>query len=210
MTDISFTAKWDCVIALDDWLSANRYKCKLYFDIETDNGDHQNTSFERCKVVLEELFANSIFISLDNPLLQSIFKKTKQRIVSLPDEPLDVIVAALVFNKCNAVTEGNMILNKVELSSSQGENIVIHYDQEFNQIFSNVKHEMFETIKEIPWWFRQDASTSDWFEKTKKEVKFHKHKAEWDNSLQWGTEKVNNKPKSTWKPEIIDGGKTQH
>ena len=211
MTDISYTAKWDCVIALEDWLSANFYTCKLNFDIETDNGEHQNIAFERTKVMIEALFQNSLFISLDNPLLPVFAKKTKQKIITLPNEPLDIIVAAVIYNKCNAIMEDHMIVNSLELSSTQGENICVHFDDEFNDVFTSLNHDMFNSIKEQPWWLRSDASTGDWFEQTKKEVKFHRHKADWDKTLQWESSSASqSKPKTTWKPTIIDGGKTQH
>ena len=208
MTDISYETSWDCTIALENWLSPNSYQCRIDFDINTDIGDFQNIAFERCKIILESVFENSLFINVENPLMPTFAKKTKQQIVSLPNEPLDVIVSSVVFRKLNAVTEQKLLINKITLSSSQGENVWIHYDDEFDQVF-NLESQLFSQTKETPWWLRNDASVSDWFEIGKKESKFHKHVAKWEESLLWENKAEKNLI-NKWKPTVIDGGKTKH
>ena len=211
MTDISVKFKWDSVIVLDDWISTNKYKCKVYFDIETENGEDQNVAFERCKVFIDLILADSLLININSPLLQTLSKKTKQKIITLPNEPLDIVLAAVIYNKFNTICESRLIVNKVEISSRQGDDICIHFDHEFNQSFNQLDNEMFNQLNETPWWFRADASYGDWFEQTKKEIKFHKHVGDWQKELQWETVKDDSKEKiSKWKPEIIHGGKTQH
>ena len=56
MTDLSYDCEFETTIVLDNWISPNKYKCKIYFDIETDDGNQQNIAFERCKVMLEGVF----------------------------------------------------------------------------------------------------------------------------------------------------------
>ena len=65
-------------------------------------------------------------------------------------------------------------------------------------------------LNEMPWWTRSDVSHSDWFEENKKEIKFHKHSAEWDKTLLWNQDETKLEKVPSWKPKIIDGGKTQH
>lgn len=212
MTDLSYECSWDTVIALDDWLGPNTYKCEIYFDIETDDPDQQNTAFERCKIFLEHIFNNALFINLNNPLVQTLSKKTKQKIITLPNEPIDVIVAAILYHKLNSICEGRLHIEKIKLSSKQGENIFVHFDSQFAEGFGSLNCEYYETVKEKPWWYREDPAVSDWFEISvkQKELKFHFHKCSWDKTLQWGQEVKETKIKS-WKPEIINGGKeTKH
>lgn len=209
MTDISAKFSWDSVIVLEDWVNPNRYECKVYFDIETDSGTEQNIAFERCQIFVDAVLQNSVIINLNNPLLPMFAKKTKQKMVTIPNEPLDVILAAVIFNKFNSICEGRLIINEVELSSSQGEHICIHFDHEFNEAFTQLDHEIFKQLNETAWWFREDASSSDWFEQTKKEIKFHKHKAEWEKDLSWEQKDTDDK-NAKWKPTVIHGGKTQH
>ena len=210
MTDLSYECSWDSVIALDEWLAPNRYNCKIYFDIETDDGDQQNIAFERMKIMLEAIFSHSVFISMTNPLLQVLAKKTKQKIISLPTEPLDVIMAAIIYHKLNAISDGRISIQKVKLSSDQGDKIWIHFDTDFAEDFSSLESEYYKAVKETPWWHRDDPSVNDWFEISKKEMKFHLHKSSWDKTLQWDV-KNDNKKASNWSPKVIDGGKeTKH
>jgi len=213
MTDLSYVSTWDTVIVLDDWLSPNKYECKIYFDIETDNSDHQNIAFERCKVMMESIFNQSLFIKMDNPLVNLLNKKTKQRIITLPNEPLDIIMAAITYYKLSAICEGRLIIREVKLKSTQGDNIWVHFNEEWAQEFSNVNCEFYKSVEETPWWFRADAAVSDWFEisNKKQELKFHFHKSAWDKTLQWDQTDNVKSAKVGWKPRVIAGGKeTKH
>jgi len=215
MTDLSYECEWDSVIALDDWLGSNHYKCEVYFDIETEDGDQQNIAFERCKIMMQSIFEQALFISMSNPLLQVLAKKTKQKIIALPTEPLDVIMAAVLYLKLNAISEGRLNIEKIKISSNQGDNIWVHFDSNFAEDFGSLDSEYYTTAKETPWWFRSDPSTCDWFEPNKKdnELKFHFHKSSWDKTLLWDMDKKEKDSKKTlnWKPQVIDGGKeTKH
>lgn len=211
MSDLSYKTKWNNVITLENWLSPNEYTCKIHFDIATDNGDEQNVAFERCKVLFDVIFNNSLLISIDNPLLPILKKKTSQKIITLPTEPLDLVIASMLYHKCNAICEGRLDIIQVDIKSSQGDNIWIHFDEDFAENSDLDKLELFQKINETPWWHRLDASHADWFEKTKAELKYHKHAVAWEKSLLWEQEdgNIDNKV-SKWKPTIINGGKTQH
>ena len=210
MTDLSYKAKWKSVICLDNWLSPNDYSCKVHFDIETDNGDEQNIAFERCKVFFDTILHQSLIINIANPLLQILQKKTEQRIITIPNDPLDLVIGNVIYHKLNAITDGRISVQQVDIKSSQGDNIWIHFDQDFSENSNLCELELFKTINETPWWYRNDASHTDWFEHTKKEVKFHKHTVPWDKDLLWNQKDAKVERIQKWKPTIIDGGKTQH
>jgi hypothetical protein len=211
MTDLSYECEFETVIVLDEYINPNKYKIKIYFDIETDNGDHQNTAFERIKIMLEAIFSNSMLINLNNPLLQILAKKTKQRIITLPTEPLDVIVAALLYSKLNAIVEGNLNIQQIDVCSSQADNICVHFDTDFAEDFQSLDCEYYKVTEQKPWWQRSDPSTGDWFEFGKKDTKFHLQKASWDKTLQWNNISAEDAASPKWKPTVIHGGKeTKH
>lgn len=210
MTDISFKTKWRSVITLEDYVNPNEYTAKIYMDINTDSGEEQNIAFERCKVFIDAILDNSFLISIDNPLLPFLKKKTKQKIVTLPTEPLDLVVASVLFHKLNAIVEDRLVITQVNLKSRQGEDVWIHYDQDFADNSSFFQPEIFKKLNEMPWWTRSDVSHSDWYEESKKEFKYHKHAVDWEKSLHWNQEDVKLDKMPAWKPKIIDGGKTQH
>jgi hypothetical protein len=211
MTDLSYECEFDTIIVLDNWINPNKYKIKVYFDVETDSGDHQNMAFDRIKIILEAILANSMIISINNPLLQWLAKKTKQRIVTLASEPLDIVVAATLFQKLSAVVEGKLTIHEVKICSTQADNIWVHFDSEFAEHFSSLDCELYKAADKLPWWQRSDPSTGDWFEINKKDVKLHLQKASWEKSLRWDYNENDNKPTSKWSPKVIDGGKeTKH
>lgn len=213
MTDLSYTAEWNSIVALDNYLMPNHYRCELFFNVETDDGDLQNQAFDRCKILLEIIFADATFINMFNPVLPYMKENLKNKTITLPTEPLDLVIASLIYHKLNAICKDNLSIEKVKLSSSQGENVVIHFDDEFAQESSVHISEVYNKINELPWWMRDDASHSDWFENLENETKFHKHVVEWGNNLTEEEETANNnvvKKPVKWKPTIIDGGKTQH
>ena len=145
--------------------------------------------------------------------MATLQKKTRQQIITLPTEPLDVIIAAVIYSKLNAICEGRLNISKVKIKSIQGDNIWVHFDEDFANDFGSLDCEFYKSIKdEMPWWQRSDPSSGDWFEINKKELKFHKQKTVWDKTLFWPEEKtVDNKKESRWKPQVIDGGKeTKH
>ena len=161
--------------------------------------------------MLEQIFNHALFININSPLIQTLSKKTKQKIITLPNEPIDVIVAAMIYHKLNAVCEGRLNIEKVKLCSKQGENIHIHFDSQFAEDFQSLTCEFYNTVNEKPWWDRPDPAVSDWFEISvkQKELKFHFHKCSWDKTLQW--EQPKEAKIKTWKPEVINGGKeTKH
>lgn len=211
MTDLSFDCEFNTSIVLDEWITPNKYRCKVYFDVETDSGDNQNIAFERIKILMEAVFENSMIISMNNPLLQTLAKKTKQRIIALPTEPLDIIMAAIIYSKLNAIVEGNLSIQKIKLSSSQADNIWVHFDEDFAEIFGSLDSDLYKIADAKPWWTREDPATGDWFEFGKKETKFHFQKASWEKDLQWSSEDSIESKTSRWKPQVINGGKeTKH
>jgi hypothetical protein len=212
MTDLSYVAEWNSIVALEDYLMPNNYRCELFFNVLTDDGDDQNVAFDRCKIMLEIIFADAMFINMFNPLLPPIKQNFKSKTITLPTEPLDLVIASLIYHKLNAICQDKLYIEKVTLSSTQGENITIHFDEEFAEESNIHLLDEFNKINEQPWWLRDDASHSDWIENLDEETKFHKHVVNWDEKLTEDGEqaKIDNKPNKKWKPTIIDGGKTQH
>ena len=68
MTDLSYTAEWNSIVALENYLMPNHYRCELFFNVETDDGDLQNQAYDRCKILLEIIFADATFMVMIFPL----------------------------------------------------------------------------------------------------------------------------------------------
>lgn len=208
--DLSYESAWTSTVVLDDWIMPNYYDCKVFFNITTDNGEHQNIAFSRMQTFLEHIMNQSLIIAMSNPLLPFFKKKTGQKIVTLPNEPLDLIITNVLFTKLNCICEDKLEIEQIDLRSIQGENVWIHYDKDFAEGSNLGKVEVIELLSEKPWWFRSDASYSDWIEEKTKSTQYNKHEIPWEKDLQWSNDKIKSTTKNKWKPTIINGGKTQH
>lgn len=213
MTDLSWTTTWDSVLSYEDQILPNSYSMTLHFDIMTDNGEEQNIAFDRIKHFVDKVMHDAIFSSIDDERNMYYHDNFKQRMVTFPVPPQDLIVVATLFAKFKAIVEGRIDIHKISLSSIQGDNVTIHFDEEFAEESSMlVSHEMIKAAEKTPWWFRDDSGTADFFNLNpeSKELTFITDVTGWeDTDLEW-PKTENKKDGSTWSPTIIPGGKTKH
>ena len=108
----------------------NHYNVVLHMVTATEDQDHQNIAYERMKFWMHEIMSEAVMINQDNPLL-SAYLATKQRLIILPEDPVDQIVGMMLYCKLNAIAEGNLLITEVELSSVHGSEMVyLHSDEE--------------------------------------------------------------------------------
>lgn len=213
MSDLSYATEWNSVVVLENTILTNQYKCELFMDVETDNGEDQNVAFERIKIMLNNIFEDAVLINMFNPLLPMLKNNFEAKIITLPLDPLDLVIANIIYHKINSICEGRLHVGLVKLSSSQGENITVYFDDEFAEEANMQNPEIYSHIEEKPWWHRNDASHSDWFESFENETKYHKHQVDWEGKqiLNSPEDDATMKNKANWNPTVIDGGKeTKH
>ena len=159
----SWNTKFKSIIVVDNELFNNEYQIKLHITPVTVNLQEQGDYFERLKMLFENVFANTIIASRDEKLYQVLEKETNNRFVQLPRQPYDQLMAAVCFTKSNAILQGKIIINELELSSYQGDGITYSIVKEGPEIqlldvdnWFPTKYNSFD-----PWWLRSDTATYD-------------------------------------------------
>jgi hypothetical protein len=215
MSDLSWTTSWDSVLFYEDQLLPNNYTMTIHFDISTDNAEEQNIAFDRIKYFIDKVLQDAIFTCMDdehNAYFQSNFK---QKLVTFPLPPQDLVVVSAIYAKMNSILEGRLHITQMSLSSIQGDNVTIHFDEDFaEESTALTSHELIKAAEKTPWWFRNDCGSADFFTKDEdtETLTFVTDVTDWTNTgLEWPPSETKiKKDASNWNPTIIPGGKTRH
>lgn len=129
---------FDAGILFQDRYLINQYHVVLGMMTASQEPHQQNVAYERIKFWITEMMQNSVMIPIDHERIPA-FVETGQRVLTLPDQPLDQIIGIMLCCKLNAICEDRMIITDVELSSSCGENMTyLHsFDENIGPFMSN-------------------------------------------------------------------------
>ena len=191
---VSRNFKFNAGIHFENSFSINEYSIKLYMEVMTENIEAQNIALERIKYLFEDCLSNSLLINIheDNNTIEN-YVKAGLKICTLPEDPYDQVVAAVIMKKINSILENRMYVTEIRILSQicDGVEFYIGQDEEVD-IFSMTEN----------WWCSPSTRTSDWGKKsTKKEkiVELKKETIDWaDLSLEWAE-----KPKKKKDQEVV-------
>ena len=195
------------IIIVDGELFSNNYSVKLHITPHTADLKEQTEYFDRLKNLYELVFANTITTWRDEPLYTVLQNNSNNRFIELPKPPYDQIMSAVCFCKSNAVLDSIITINKLELSSWQGDGITYSVDKDspelllldIKQWFSK-KYEKFD-----PWWLRADTATYD------KELNkgIYTGHFSWNNKVPVNKKHETNAKIFEFNPKVLDGGKNK-
>jgi len=201
----NWSTKFRSIIIVGDELFNNEYTVKCHITPLTANLEEQNTYFDRLKNLFHMVFANTIIAWRDEELFELLRINSSNRFVILPKPPYDQVMAAVCFTKANAVLDGKIIVNQLDLSSHQGDGIEYTVQKDGSEIelldvdnWFSKKYNKFD-----PWWLRSDTATYD--EELEKGI--------YTGHFSWNKEqeKINKEQENAkifeFNPRIIDGGK---
>ena len=161
-------------------------------------------------MLFENIFSNTVIASRNEKLYQVLEKETNNRFIQLPRQPYDQLMAAVCFTKSNAILQGKIIINELELSSYQGDGITYSIVKEGPEIelldvdnWFPTKYNNFD-----PWWLRSDTATYD---KILEKGIYTGH-YRWQNYME--EEPVDKQPQEHAKifefnPKVLDGDKNK-
>jgi len=208
----SWSTGFKSIIVVDDELFNNDYTIKLHLTPVTADLKEQGDFFERLKMLFEHIFNNTITVCRDAKLYKILEKQTSNRFIQLPRQPYDQLMAAVCFTKANAILQGKIIINELELSSYQGDGITYRILKEGPEIQLLDIDNWFTTQynKFDPWWLRSDTATYDKI--LDKGIytghyRWHNHEAITDSVDQQHHEHAKI---CEFNPKTIDGGKNKN
>jgi hypothetical protein len=206
----SWCTEFKSIIIVDNELFHNIYKVKIGIRPVTDDLEEQSQYFDRLKFLYTYIVANTVITGRDEDLYKILAVETNNRFIELPRPPYDQIMAAVLFAKSNAILEGKIIVDSVELSSYQGDGISYTVTKEGSEIELLDVDKWFSTKynKFDPWWLRPDTATYD------KELA----KGIYTGHFSWQDHNEHNEPKADpqheenakifeFNPRVLDGGK---
>lgn len=109
-------------LVYDNEFSVNYYTATVHMTLLAENEYKQNIAYERLKYWIDYVLANSILIHDADPMIEQ-WLATEQRIIMLPDQPVDQLVGIMLFLKLNAILEEMFVITEVELSSTAGDDM---------------------------------------------------------------------------------------
>ena len=162
-SQFSWKTKFKSIIIVDGELFQNEYSVKLHLTPYTADLQEQTKYFDRLKNLFEQIFANTITTWRQEPLYHLLKESSSNRFIELPKPPYDQIMAAVNFCKANTIMDGKILINKLELSSWQGDGITYSVDKDSKELLlldtANWFSEKFANFD--PWWLRPDTATYD-------------------------------------------------
>ena len=204
----SWKTKFKSIIIVDDELFANEYNIKLFITPYTADLKEQTEYFDRLKNLFEMVMANTITTWRDEPLYHILKKSSNNRFIELPKPPYDQIMAAVCFCKANAILDSNITVNKLELSSWQGDGITYSVDKDSKELilldtpnWFSKKYEKFD-----PWWLRADTATYD----RELDKGIYTGHFSWNNKIPVDKDHEGHAKIFEFNPKILDGGKDKN
>jgi hypothetical protein len=109
-------------VVWEDQILCNDYRIRVDWTTATDDSDEQNIAFERVKYWLFDVMEHSVLVNQDHKRLTQL-QATGQRVIAIPGDPIDPVIAMMLLTKFVAVTEGRMIFSEISVASEQGRHV---------------------------------------------------------------------------------------
>lgn len=117
--------------------------------------------FRKLKTWLEIVLSGILIVKAGADLADVLLDETENTVMLTPDEPDDVIIAALLLTKMQAIAEGQLVVDSVSLSSSDtGFTKRIMRNQAIK--LPGIEYLGVEAIHNKPWWLRDTIETIDY------------------------------------------------
>lgn len=181
---ISRNFSFQAAIHYENKYILNLYLIKLYMNVTTDDIREQNIALDRIKYLIEQCFDSCVFVEEIETKSIDLYSKAGIKTCSLPDEPYDQIIAAVLLSKFNTVTEGKLFITEIKIKSNICDEVVFYISHDEDLEFSN------KTA-----WYTENNASIDNIRKSKKDkvVELKKDAIDWVSlNLGW-TEKVKSK-----------------
>lgn len=208
MTNIIWKAEFMANAVFDNDILPNLYKIKTDLVPNTPDILQQNIALERLKTMVEGIFQMGMLCSIENPLIETLLEETDNKIIFLPDDPYDQLLAIVLHSKLNSILEERFFIDYLSLSSYQGGDLEYTHDSAVFDYPEIITANILDDHK--AWWARPDMSTMDLITEDKKGKRtLHKQEIDWaDIELGWDSD-IEKEGKiiqiKKFKPEIVEG-----
>jgi hypothetical protein len=170
MSLLTWSSDWQGMLLVENQLLPNNYSLTLAFAVTCEGRDEQDKTVDRLTYWANEVLPGSMFADINNPHVAKLHKQLDTLIITVPSEPIDATIATCLLSKFQAITEGRAFIQRIDVSSSLGRDLVLSYDwdelDQYPWLHSNPVTELGET----PWWNRPEIDPTDILIKTKTKI----------------------------------------
>jgi hypothetical protein len=138
-------------IYFQDTLRLNRYTVALELCTATQDHEQINVAMDRIKAFVYSELADTVFINQDDAERANIFEVMGVNVTTLPEDPIDQIVGLMLYCKLNAVIEGRMLVEALDISSFIGDEVTYLYNA----------GDPIGPFQQGGWWFNADTSHNE-------------------------------------------------
>jgi hypothetical protein len=117
-------------IYYQDLLQLNQYHVSLNLTTQTKNPADTNIAMDRLKCFVLGELESTVFINQSLQERGELMSMMGINITVLPEEPVDQIIGIMLFHKLNAIMEGRMTVDSLDISSSLGDSVWYQHDVE--------------------------------------------------------------------------------
>ena len=128
---LQYDLEFPAGIYYDNRLQLNTYQVSMQLCTHADN--HQvNVALERLKCFVYEELADTVFIDQTDEGCAEMLASLGVNVTTLPVEPVDQIVGIMLYCKLNAIMEGRMTVDSLNIASRLGDQVWYLHDAEDN------------------------------------------------------------------------------
>lgn len=143
---LEYSSDFTSGVHWDNSMLMNNYTIRLYMITNCSDSVSQNIAFERLKYYIYSQLNHSVFVNRTNDVSIENYNQAGIRTLELPAEPVDQLLGIMLYCKLNAIMEGRMIINEIEISSDLGERM----------IYLHATDENLGPFEEPGWWHDVD------------------------------------------------------
>lgn len=122
-TSLQYNIDFPGAIWYNGCLQLNAYSMVLQMVTASERPVIINVAMERIKAFVMSEMANVLFINAAHNNEAEMFEALGANVCTLPDEPHDQVIGMMLFCKLNAVTEAQLIVTQLDISSSLGDEV---------------------------------------------------------------------------------------
>lgn len=148
---LKINLEFPAAIYFQDTLQLNRYTVALELCTATQDHEQINVAMARIKAFVYSELADTVFINQQDAERANILEVMGINVTTLPEDPIDQIIGLMLYCKINAVVEGRMLVEALDISSFVGDEVTYLYNA----------GDPIGPFQQDGWWFNADTSHNE-------------------------------------------------
>lgn len=120
---------WLSGLVWDGEYMINAYEIQLQMITNTADPELQNLAYNRLNYWIHSVMQDSVLLGQENEL-GTAFQATGQRVITLPEEPVDQLVGMMLYCKLNSIMHPQITITDLAISSRVGDDMIYHHSAE--------------------------------------------------------------------------------